>query len=175
MKRFCFIVCCLFMLACGAKAQYLFGYFSYDSVLKQMPEYKQERAKLDSLKMQLDAEMSRVEKDFNEKYEEFLDGQKDYPPIILQKRQLELQDAMDRNIEFKQKARNAYVQAERDVEDLLRMKINDAVKQVGKELQCAFILNNDGNVCPWVDISRGVDVTLQILDKLKLDEPDRSF
>ena len=167
MRRFCFIVCCLFMVVCGAKAQYLFGYFSYDNVLKQMPEYKQERAKLDSLKMQLDAETARVEKDFNEKYEEFLEGQKDYPPIILQKRQLELQDAMDRNVAFKEKSRAAYVQAERDAEDLLRVKINDAVKQVGAELRCAFILNTDGNVCPWVDASRGVDVTLQILDKLK--------
>ena len=42
-----------------------------------------------------------MEDEFNRKYEDFLEGQRDFPQTILQKRQLELQQLMEKNIEFR--------------------------------------------------------------------------
>ena len=70
-----------------AGAQVKFGYFSYEEAFQSMPEYALAQANLKDLKSKYDAEMKRVEEEFNRKYEEFLDGQGDFAPTILQKRQ----------------------------------------------------------------------------------------
>ena len=84
-----------------AGAQVKFGYFSYDQVLTTMREYKVVMENMNDLKTKYDAETKRVEEEFNKKYEEFLDGQRDFAPTILQKRQSELQELLKRNVAFK--------------------------------------------------------------------------
>ena len=69
-----------------------FGYLSYQAAIKSMPDYTLAQQKLTDLKEQYKAETKRVEDEFNRKYEEFLDGQRDFPKTILQKRQTELQE-----------------------------------------------------------------------------------
>ena len=78
-----------------------FGYLSYDSVMLSMPEYAEMQTSMQQLRTQYEAEQQRVEDDFNKKYEEFLDGQAAFPKTILQKRQSELQEMLDKNIAFK--------------------------------------------------------------------------
>ena len=149
-----------------AQAQHLFGYFSYDAVLKAMPEYTTAQQSLTELKEKYRAETKRVEADFNSKYEEFLEGQKEFPAIILQKRQTELQERMEKNITFKREARKLYNQAEKEALDAIKTKVFDAVKAIGKERKLAFILNTDSESCPWIDPSQGMDITNEIFKKL---------
>ena len=63
-----------------------FGYLSYEAALQSMADYQQVQQKMDALRQQFQAETLRVEDEFNLKYEEFLDGQRDFPKTILQKR-----------------------------------------------------------------------------------------
>ena len=67
----------LFVLALPllASAQIRFGYFSYDTVLKSMPDYLMAQRNIDDLRQKYDNEMKRSEQEFNAKYEEFLDAQ----------------------------------------------------------------------------------------------------
>ena len=81
-----------------------FGYLSYDSVMVAVPDYTELKTNMAQLREQYEAEQKRVENDFNKKYEEFLDGQASFPKTILQKRQSELQEMLDRNIEFKKQS-----------------------------------------------------------------------
>ena len=67
-----------------------FGYLSYEAALQSMADYQQVQQKMDQMRQQFQAETLRVEDEFNLKYEEFLDGQRDFPKTILQKRQSEL-------------------------------------------------------------------------------------
>lgn len=83
-----------------------FGYFSYKAVMEQMPEYATAQRTLSTLRAKYDAEMKRVEDEFNMKYEQFLEGQHDFAPSILQKRQAELQDLMQKNQAFKSRQSN---------------------------------------------------------------------
>ena len=59
-----------------------FGYMNYDMVLKAMPEYIKAQSQLEILKAKYTAEAERTDQEFNRKYSEFLDGQRDFPKNI---------------------------------------------------------------------------------------------
>ena len=71
--------------------------------------------KLSDLRAQYNAELQRVEQDFNTKYEEFLEGQREFPETILRKRQTELKELLERNIAFKNESRRELEKAEAEV------------------------------------------------------------
>ena len=144
-----------------------YGYLSYDSVFQAMPEYATMQANLQALREKYEAEQKRVEDDFNKKYEEFLDGQASFPKSILQKRQSELQDMLDKNIAFKKEGQRLLSQAEAEAKAPLKQRLADALKQVGEARGYAFILNTDGNVAPWLNAAMGEDVTETVKELLK--------
>ena len=99
-----------------AEAQSLFGYLSYDAALKAMPEYTVGQAELQRLRSQYADEMKRVEEEFNSKYEDFLEVQRELAPTILNKRQSELQQLMERNMQFKQQAQEELKAAQKKLD-----------------------------------------------------------
>ena len=62
-----------------------FGYLNYRQALESMPQYALVQKKMADLRSQYEAEMQRVTEEFNRKYEEFLEGQHEFPKTILQK------------------------------------------------------------------------------------------
>ncbi len=155
------------VLPLAASAQQLrFGYFSYEEVLKSMPDYALATRNMDDLRQKYDAEMKRAEDEFNGKYEDFLDAQHDLVPAILRKRQSELQEMMQKNVAFKQEAERLLKQAEADAYVPVRRKLDAAVKKVGQKQGYAFVLNTDGDACPYVNPEMGEDATQFIKDEL---------
>lgn len=142
-----------------ANAQTRFGYFSFDNVLKSMPDYVMAQRSIDDLRQKYDAEMKRAEDEFNSKYEEFLDVQKDLVPAILRKRQAELQEMMQKNINFKNESQRLLKQAEADAFAPVKNKLYNALTKVGQAQGYAFILNTDGDACPYVNPEMGEDAT----------------
>lgn len=151
-----------------ASAQQLrFGYFSYQEVFKSMAGYSIAMKHIDDLKKQYDAEMKRVEEEFNKKYEEFLDGQKDFAPSIREKRQAELQEMMEKNIAFKQEARRLIRQAEEEAMAPLKEQLSSVLNALGKEKGYAFIINTDNNALPFVNELMGEDISIPLKERLK--------
>ena len=111
--------------------------------------------------------MKRVEDEFNRKYEEFLDGQADFAPTILQKRQSELQELLTKNVAFKAESERLLRQAEADTYAPIREKLHNAIRKVGAEQGYAFILNTDGDACPYIDPEMGEDVTELVIEAMK--------
>ena len=142
-----------------AEAQVKFGYFSYEEAFRSMPEYAIVQANLNDLRAKYDAETKRVEEEFNRKYEEFLEGQADFAPTILQKRQTELQELLKKNVAFKAEAARLLQQAEADAYAPLRERLSKVLKEIGEGNGYAFILNTDGDACPYADPQQGEDVT----------------
>ena len=136
-----------------------YGCISYDAVLRAMPEYAEAQKSIENLRGKYDAEMKRSEDEFNVKYEEFLESQRDLVPSILRKRQGELQEMMDKNTAFRAEARRLLSQAEADALAPVRSKLNAVIGEVAAEQGLAFVLNTDGNACPYVNPAMGVDVT----------------
>ncbi len=136
-----------------------YGYLSYDSVFKAMPEYATMQASMQTLRDKYEAEQKRVEDDFNKKYEEFLDGQASFPQTILQKRQSELQEMLDKNIAFKKESQRLLCKAECEAKAPLKERLAAVLAKVGEERGYAFILNTDGNVVPWLNGAMGEDIS----------------
>lgn len=161
MKRFLLVIFACIALTAQAQdsVQVLrFGFLSYESVLKSTPEYGKVQMHMDSLRSAFQAEMQRVEEEFNRKYEDFLDGQKDFPRTILLKRQTELQEMMQRNLEFKHQGQAELQQCEREMMEPLRAKLNEAIATVAREKKLALVVNTDANACPFIDPEMGIDI-----------------
>ena len=167
MKRRLFLWLAIALLPLAASAQMSFGYFSYDEAIKSMPEYALVQENLADLKSKYDQEMKRVEDEFNRKYEDFLDGRNDFAPTILQKRQTELQELLKKNVEFKAEALRLLQQAEVEAFAPLREKLQRVVNKIGAERGYAFILNTDGDACPYVNPEMGEDVSQIIREALR--------
>lgn len=144
-----------------------FGYFSYDEVFYSMPGYAIAKRNIEELRSKYDAETKRTEDEFNAKYEEFLDGQRTFAPSILEKRQAEIRELMEKNVAFKAEAERLLQQAEKSAYAPLRNKIAKALQKIGKSKGYAFILNTDGNAMPYVDAAMGEDITTLIKENVK--------
>lgn len=161
-----FLLIVLGVLSLTANAQTRFGYFSFDNVLKSMPDYVMAQRSIYDLRQKYDAEMKRAEDEFNSKYEEFLDVQKDLVPAILRKRQAELQEMMQKNINFKNESQRLLKQAEADAFAPVKNKLYNALTKVGQAQGYTFILNTDGDACPYVNPEMGEDATELIKEAL---------
>ncbi len=156
------------LTALAASAQdFRFAYLSYDAAIKAMPEYSQAAANVDKLRAQYDNEMKRAEKEFNSKYEDFLENQRTMASAILDKRQAELQDLLQKNLKFKDEAKRLLLQAENDAYAPLKTKLNETIRRIGAERGYAFVLNTDGDACPYVDSTKGDDISSLVADALK--------
>ena len=136
-----------------------FGYLSYDSVMVAMPDYTELKTNMAQLREQYEAEQKRVENDFNKKYEEFLDGQASFPKTILQKRQSELQEMLDRNIEFKKQSQKMLSEAEANMMEVIKTTINMAVNIIAQKRGYAFVLNTDKEAVTFINPALGEDIT----------------
>lgn len=144
-----------------------FGYFSFEQVFHTMPGYAIAKHNMDELRAKYDEETKRVETEFNTKYEEFLDGQRSYAKTILEKRQAELRELMEKNIAFKAEANRLLKQAEDEAFAPLKAKVNKEAQKMGKEKGFAFILNTDNNAAPYLNAEMGEDITAALEEKLK--------
>ena len=135
-----------------------FGYLSYDQALKGMKAYVAAQEQLQQQRAAYEAEAKRVEDEFNQKYEAFLEGQSEFPRTILLKRQNELKELMQRNIDFKTQARQDLQTAEEEALKPIRAKLNETLASIAREFGFALIINIDTNACPFIDPTMGKNI-----------------
>ena len=145
----------------------LFGYFSYDESLASMPEQESVRKRIGDLRSQYERELNNAEQEFNKKYEEFLEGQRSFAPGIFKKRQAELTDMMQRNIAFKEEAKERMANAETDAIAPLKEKLSSVVAKIARDRGYAFVFNTDNNALPYINSNLGEDITQAIMTELR--------
>ena len=144
-----------------------FGFLSYEAALQSMPDYTLAQNKLAELKAQYQTEAKRVEDEFNRKYEEFLEGQREFPKTILQKRQTELQELMEKNIAFRDESRRQLAAAEQEAMQPLKTRLNEVIAEIAGQQQLALVINTDANACPFIDPTMGVNIDQLVQDALQ--------
>ena len=144
-----------------------FGYLSYQAAVKSMPDYALVQQKLTDLKAKYQAEAKRVEDEFNRKYEEFLEGQRDFPKSILQKRQTELQELMQKNITFKNNSLEQLAKDEAEAFAPLYAKLNQTLAKFCAEKGYAFIIDTDAKAVPVVNPLMCEDINQAVQDAIK--------
>ena len=167
MKKLILFFLLLATMPALAQSELKFGYLSYNAVMQAMPEYAAMQNSMAELRQKYEAEQKRVEDDFNKKYEEFLDGQKSFPKTILQKRQSELQEMLDKNIAFKKESQRLLKQAEEDAMAPIQARLATALDTIGKERGFAFIVNTDEKATLWLNPSLGEDITATVIEQLQ--------
>ena len=135
-----------------------FGYLNYQQALQSMPQYALVKKKMADLRNQYEAEMQRVTDEFNRKYEEFLEGQHEFPKTILQKRQTELQELMTRNVAFKEEGRKQLADAEREALAPLKIHLSETVARIARERGLALVVNTASDACPYINPELGEDL-----------------
>lgn len=169
MKKFLLVIFACITMAAQAQDNapaLKFGFLSYDLALKSMKDYAAVQMRMDSLRSAFNAEMQRVEDEFNRKYEDFLEGQKDFPRTILLKRQTELQEMMQKNIDFKQQLQRELTDTEAQLMAPLRIHLNEAIATIAREQGLVLVINTDANACPFIEPTVGIDVNELVVKKL---------
>lgn len=146
-----------------------FGYLSYNAILKAMPDYAVAQKSISDLKQKYDEEMKRTEQDFTKKFNEFIDGQKNFPENIMLKRQKELQMLMDEGLKFKDEVKKLLTNAEAELMKPVYQKLNDILSAIGTEHDYMYILNTDANAYPFMNMKYGEDVTAAVKEKLGIE------
>jgi len=170
MRRILILICAL--IALNAQAQndstqvFRFGYLSYKAAIERMAEYAVVQQQMEDLRAQYQAETLRVEDEFNRKYEEFLDGQREFPRTILQKRQTELQELMEKNIKFKEQSRQELEDAERQAMAPLRIRLIELLSTIGRERGYAFVYDTDTKALPFINPAQGEDISQMVNARL---------
>ena len=160
------------MIALTASAQdstavIRFGYLDYQQALQSMPQYASVQQKMAEMRKQYEAELQRVTNEFNRKYEEFLEGQREFPKTILQKRQTELQELMTRNVTFKEESRRQLAEAEREALAPLKARLAETVARIAGSRGLALVVNTDSDACPYINPEMGEDLNQIVTNALK--------
>ena len=167
MKKYILLLLVSFIMLPISAQQMKLGYFSYDAVLKATPDYISAMSSIENLKKQYDAEIQIAQKDFNEKYENFIENQSGMAEAIREKRQSELQSILERNMAFKQESDRLLAKAEEEALAPLRSKLDNAIRALGSERDFIAILNTDNNAVPYINPVIGEDVTDILIDKIR--------
>ena len=170
MKRLAVLIIAICAVLCVSAQDSLsirFGYLSYGQALRAMPGYALVQEKMAGLRQQYEAEMQRVTDEFNRKYEEFLEGQHEFPKTILQKRQTELQELMTRNVAFKEESRRQLADAEREALAPLKIRLAETVARIASDRGLALVVNTDSDACPYINPTWGENLNQLVTDALK--------
>lgn len=167
MKRNLLIL--LSLVALTATAQSKFGYVSYREIVKALPEYTIVITHLDELQGKYEAEIARSEREFNQKYSDFIEEQASFPENIRIKRHKELQELMEKSIEFKDEVNRTMREARREMMKPLYEKVDEAVMEICIDEGYDYILNTDDRAYIAINPNNGKNVTGKLKKVLNLE------
>ena len=159
----------LALVSLTAAAQSKFGYVSFSEVMKALPEYPVVEKDLGNLQANCEKEIALAEKDINQRYSEYIDGQENFPQIIRVKRQKELQELMEKSLTFKQEATKTLCDAREEMMQPLRNKVSEAIQKVCEEEGYDFIVDTDKQAYLAINKKNGFDVTASVKKQLGIE------
>ena len=167
------LVCCMTLaimcITAQAQTPVRMASLSHDAVMQRMPQYHEAQKSLKALRAQYEAEAKRSEEDFQRKFVEFIDGQKEFPQTILMKRQNELQNMLESNAKFRLKVQDLLAKAEKDLTSDVLAVLKEAVQAVATEEGYALVLNTDDAGISFVAEGVTTDITEKVLLKLGIE------
>lgn len=142
----------------------LYGKLSYKAVVTQLPEYAEAQAQIKRIHDEYAAETRHNEAAFQQMYADFLVGQKTFSKNILEKRQSELRDAMERGLKFRAEAQKLVAQAEAEIMDVLHKRVEAAVTQVALNMKLQLVVNTDERAVLFTPLPLTVDISQQVIE-----------
>ena len=144
-----------------------YGFCSMTALLQSLPEYAQAMEAMQQLRERYELEAQHNEDDFRRRFQEYLQGQKNFPEPILLKRQGDLERAMEEGLEFRRQADSLLVVAERDLLAPLRKRVECVGKSIGTERGYDYVIDTDLAAFPFLNPALSEDITADALAKLQ--------
>ena len=156
----------LLLLPLATVAQTKFGYFSYDKVLKSLPQYNQATESYEKLKQRCNDEVERNKLELTRTYVAFLSGHRDFPEPILRKRQKELQQMIDNSIAFRDQLRTWLVQAKDSLYAPCYKVVDEALQRVCTAMELGYAIDIDNGSYKYINPLLGEDITQDIINAI---------
>lgn len=167
-KRIFLIVLCALPLTIMAQ-DLKFGYFNRQEVFMSMPETIEAQKKLDQLSKDYEAELLKMQQEYQKKGSEFVAARDTLPESIKTRRMAEIQDLEQRLQSFYQDSQKDIQKQQEKLITPINKKLTDAVKAVGDENGFVYIVDANTNAgVLYYSQSKCVDVTNLVRTKLNL-------
>ena len=147
-------------------AQDKFGFYSHGKALESVPGYQQSMAEYEALKQRCEEEIERNEHELTRKYVAFLDGQQDFPELILRKRQKELQQMVDNSVLFREQLSGWLKQAKDSLLAPHNAAVDAALVRVCLRHGLSFAFDSDVVQLRFINPNAGVDITTLVIDEV---------
>ena len=161
------IVLMLMLIAPMSVFAQKFGHIKTQEILTVMPEYTKAQTDIAAMEQQYRDEIKRAEEELSKKYAAYQQEQANLPKNIAERRQKELDDLMQKGMQFQQDAQQQLQQSWMEMIQPIAKKIDDAIKAVGQEGGYVSIFDLNSTNIPFVNETLSTDVTAAV--KAKLD------
>ena len=148
----------MLLLPMVVSAQTKFGYFNYNKVFQQHPQYAELKAEYDTLVCRCEKELMHNENELTRAYVSFLDGQRDFPEPILRKRQKELQELVDKSVKFRIELKRWLSQVKDSLFVAITNNVNEAIERVCLYNNLSYAIDLEKNCYAFINPRFGVDI-----------------
>mgnify|MGYP002515007272 CR=1 FL=1 len=160
------IVLMLMLIAPMSVFAQKFGHIKTQEILTVMPEYTKAQTDIAAMEQQYRDEIKRAEEELSKKYAAYQQEQANLPKNIAERRQKELDDLMQKGMQFQQDAQQQLQQSWMEMIQPIAKKIDDAIKAVGQEGGYVYIFDLNATQIPFVNETLSTDVTGAVKAKL---------
>lgn len=143
-----------------------FAHFKSMDIIPVMPEWAKAQTDIKAMQQQYETEIKRASDEFNKKYAEYQQEQKNLPQNIQERRQKELQELSQKGMQFQQDAQQQLEKAYGDMMDPIYKKLEDAVKAVGQAGGYVYVFDLNRTDIPYIDEAQSKNITNDIKTKL---------
>lgn len=155
-------------LSAGAQSTVKFGHLNADSLLRTLPDYLAAEQQMQQLRDKYEAEASYNERTFRRQYAEMIEGQQQFTPNILARRQADLQESLQKSLTFRQKADSLLQVTHEQLLRPVKKRLQAAIQAVGLERGYEYVVDTSTGAYPFIHPTVGEDCTAFVKHKLGL-------
>ncbi len=121
--------------------KFKFGHIDSNELISIMPERESAQAELQSYANQLEEQLATMQKEFESKYNTYLQQEGALNEVVKETKQKELQDLQARIQEFSVNAQDKYQMKEAELLQPIIDRANEAIQKVGKDNGYTYIFD----------------------------------
>ncbi len=150
-----------------AQSKIKVGHINSSELLQLMPGRDSSQKVLVAYANDLELQLSMMTKEFETKYQDYLENETKMTQIVKNSKQKELTDLQNRIVEFQEQAQEDLQKKEAELISPLLQKAQDAIQEVAKEKGYTYILDtSNGAVLYFEDAD---DIIIPVKKKLGIE------
>lgn len=171
MKKIVFVLSLILVSAFTQRinAQLKIGYVDSDTIMKQLPDAQDAQKKLDAIIKEWQEELSKMEKDWKAKYEDY-DKRKlilsEQKRVEIEKELVTMEDQVSKYRQDKFGVKGELFQKQEEVMKPIQNRIFTVIQQIAKDKDYDFIFDRSGDIM-FLFAKEEYDLTKEVIEKLK--------